>query len=280
MDGKEFIDYLKRRLNLKTDTQLAKHFGVSVATIGNWQKNKITNGKIFNMMQGLEKAAGERRNIEMAVNLFNTLSVDAPLKHSLKEIGITPQTAHNWRRKGLNADKLNGLFKKIRMASIKSANSEAIKPICEFVDIDRVEAPRSEKWQVLGGEKSATDYFEGLIEELKEVRGIYVFYDSRGRALYVGKAVKQSVWAEMNSAYNRSRDAQNVYRVYHPKRNHNFSPQYEKMRRVQEYNVTLSEMARYFSVYEVSTGMTGNLEALLIRAFANDLLNVRMERFS
>ena len=38
-------------------------------------------------------------------------------------------------------------------------------------------------------------------------------------------------------------------------------------------------MACYFSAYEVELGMIAAVEALLIRAFANDLLNARMETF-
>ena len=37
-------------------------------------------------------------------------------------------------------------------------------------------------------------------------------------------------------------------------------------------------MASYFSAYKVDDGMIGDVEALLVRSFANDLLNIRMER--
>ncbi|MNY83646.1 hypothetical protein D3C86_2265510 [compost metagenome] len=42
--------------------------------------------------------------------------------------------------------------------------------------------------------------------------------------------------------------------------------------------VPLHEIAAYVSVYEVADGMIGKVEALIVRAFANDLLNIRMEK--
>ena len=42
----------------------------------------------------------------------------------------------------------------------------------------------------------------------------------------------------------------------------------------------LFDLAAYFSAYEVADGMIEELEALLVRAFANDLLNVKMETFA
>lgn len=39
-------------------------------------------------------------------------------------------------------------------------------------------------------------------------------------------------------------------------------------------------LGRYFSAYNVDSGMIDALEALLVRGFANDLLNVKMETFA
>jgi hypothetical protein len=53
----------------------------------------------------------------------------------------------------------------------------------------------------------------------------------------------------------------------------------EKSRQIIESAVPLHEIAYYFSAYEVEVGMIDELESLLIRSFANDLLNVQMGRF-
>ena len=59
-----------------------------------------------------------------------------------------------------------------------------------------------------------------------------------------------------------------------------FLPTYEKPRQPRKSALKLSELAAYVSVYEVDAAMIDELEALLVRGFANDLLNARMERFA
>jgi hypothetical protein len=98
--------------------------------------------------------------------------------------------------------------------------------------------------------------------------------------LYAGKAKSQSLWAEMNSALNRHRATQTIRRVRHPTRVQQFSPAHQHPRQPLELQLNLSELAYYFSAYEVAPGMIDDLEALLVRGFANDLLNAKMERFA
>ena len=96
----------------------------------------------------------------------------------------------------------------------------------------------------------------------------------------LGKAKQQSLWKEMNLAFNRERETQTVYRVEHPKRRQKFVSAAEKLRQPVSLKVPLYELAAYLSVYRVYPDMIDGVEALVIRAFANDLLNVKMERFS
>ena len=123
-------------------------------------------------------------------------------------------------------------------------------------------------------------YRAGLKESLDNNNGVYVFYDSRGHAIYAGKAVGQSLWKEMNLAFNRERgDLQMIRRVAHPTRNEEYRPAGEVDRQIRDETVLLSELAEYFSAYRVTDGFIGEVESLLVRAFANDLLNKRMEKF-
>ena len=107
----------------------------------------------------------------------------------------------------------------------------------------------------------------------------YIFYDSQGRALYVGRTEKQHLWGEMRNAFNRSREIQKIRTVNHPTRNQPFRTSEEKARQIVERQVKLYDLAHYFSAYEVAESMIPELEAMLVRGFANDLLNQRMERF-
>ena len=93
----------------------------------------------------------------------------------------------------------------------------------------------------------------------------------------MGKAQKQSLWWEMRSAYNRARTGQRIFRVQHNTKG-SFDVDKESCRRVQEVAVPLSELAAYFTAWEVEGPMIPQVEALLMRAFANDTLNLKMEK--
>lgn len=107
-----------------------------------------------------------------------------------------------------------------------------------------------------------------------------MFYDSRGEALYVGKAKEQNLWDEMKSAFNRDRQTQKIRAVNHPYTGTGFKPAYESPRKIELFHMQLADLATYFSAYEVDNDMINNIEALLVRTFANGLLNARMEKFS
>lgn len=117
-------------------------------------------------------------------------------------------------------------------------------------------------------------------EALEKSKGIYIFYDSRGRALYVGKTARQNLWKEIHGALNRSRDVQKIKCVKHPTSRIKFRPTEEKKRPIVPVTQQLHEMAAYLSAYKVADEAIGVFEAALVRSFANDLLNVRMEQFS
>lgn len=87
----------------------------------------------------------------------------------------------------------------------------------------------------------------------------------------------------MKDAFNRNRNkserVQTVVRAIHPTRNKEFLTAEEQHRQLRKTQLELSELAAYFSAYEVDGEMIDELEALLVRGFANDLLNVKMETF-
>ena len=84
----------------------------------------------------------------------------------------------------------------------------------------------------------------------------------------------------MNNAYNRDRgEVQSIKRAYHPKKNVQYKGLEIKKRQIRRESIALYDVAFYLSAYEVPDGLIGKFEALLVRAFANDLLNVRMENF-
>ena len=110
-----------------------------------------------------------------------------------------------------------------------------------------------------------------------EYGGLYIFYDSLGKAIYAGKTeikkkngkvCKNSLWDEMRSAFNRERkSSQIIFRSNNSKTNARITKQY----------YYLYETACYVSAYKVDELAIRDFEALIIRSFPNDLTNVRME---
>lgn len=84
----------------------------------------------------------------------------------------------------------------------------------------------------------------------------------------------------MTASFNSKKDKARLFRVEHSERSSKFTPacdQSRRMRRVSD--LTLADLAAFVTVYEVAEAMIDEVEALLIRTFANDLLNIKMENF-
>lgn len=197
-------------------------------------------------------------------------------------LGITVTTLCNWKNRDedLSALQVASALAKSQSAAVRKSQLETIQPIVELYPIDKCESRRQASWVLFNGGTTANLYAQGLRSALNESYGIYIFYDSRGQALYVGKAREQSLWKEMNLAFNRQRALQKIALVRHPERNQEFKPGYEKLRQPKDTQLELWGLARYFSAYHVDRGMIDDLEALMVRGFANTLLNARMETFA
>lgn len=221
--------------------------------------------KAIELIEALSKKLGTTSQTELAAVL-----------------GVTVGTLTNWKNRDEDLSPLQvaSALAKSQTAAVQKVQLETIQPIVEFYRIDRCSTKRNAHWQVLDGGKDGNLYAQGLKAELEDSHGIYIFYDSRGHALYVGKAREQTIWKEMNLAFNRKRDVQNISLVHHPERNQEFKPGYEKLRQPKDTRLELFDLACYFSAYHVHHGMIDDLEALMVRGFANNLLNVRMETFA
>ena len=196
-------------------------------------------------------------------------------------LGMSTMGLNRWDRKKrpLTPLQVANMVKSSREAAVEEANSTFLVPIVEFLRLEIVKSKGGQGRASRIFPSTKRKYFSDLEEILKETHGIYIFYDTRGRALYAGKAKRLSLWREMNNALNRNRTAQSVYRVKHPRNNVRFRSSDEKSRQVRKVDVKLYDLAAYVTIYEVDDAMIDPLEALLVRAFANDLMNVRMEKF-
>jgi hypothetical protein len=160
------------------------------------------------------------------------------------------------------------------------AHSTAVKALVEFYPINRTVVGRNgTSLQVFPTGPDAGRHLTGLCQVLSEAKaGLYIFYDSRGKALYAGQTKKQNIWREMNLAFNRERSAQVMTLVRHPTNDVNFKAAHVKVRQPTSRTLKLHDLAAYFSAFEVVPEMVDDFEALLIRAFPNDMLNYKMEK--
>jgi hypothetical protein len=91
---------------------------------------------------------------------------------------------------------------------------------------------------------------------------VYVFFDSRGQAIYAGKAKRQTLWKEMTAAFNRARDSvQRIKRVRHPKRRVAYRTSDEKARVAME--LRYAQRAR--ATRDLDLGMAGTRKERMAR---------------
>lgn len=199
------------------------------------------------------------------------------------QLGLSLQALHNWKRRPRVTERqVCGLVVKASRAGATNLGTQAIRPIVEFFPIGKAKSTQSNRYELftVSDEGRNHPYRMGLRKELESHHGIYIFFDSRGQAIYAGKARRQKIWKEMKMAFNRGRgDIQKIKRVRQPSRKQAYRTSNEKARQIRDFVVPLYELAAYFSAYEVADNMINELEAMLVRSFANDLLNKRMERF-
>jgi len=196
-----------------------------------------------------------------------------------KFLGITSMALHKWRNgNALTARQIANALVSTREAAVSDAQQQMIKGIVEFFQIDATEIGTKGKYAVFPTGKDAGQHCAGLKKCLEDAKGIYIFYDTRGKALYAGQTQRQNLWKEVNNAFNRERSAQTITLVRHPTNDVVFKPASGKIRQPTDINLKLHDLAAYFSAFEVTGAMVNELEALLVRAFPNDLLNFKMEK--
>lgn len=197
-----------------------------------------------------------------------------------KRLGMSLPSIQLWKRRvKLTPRQLAELVYRTGRAGAKNFQMNAIRPVVEFFPIEKQKSAHGANYQIFDSEDHL--YKNGLKAELDQYYGVYIFFDSRGQAIYAGKARKQKLWKEINLAFNRDRGkVQKIKRVRHPTRQQEYRTSDEKARQIADHVVPLYEIASYFSAYRVLDGMIDDLEALLVRSFANNLLNIKMERFA
>lgn len=168
-----------------------------------------------------------------------------------KALAVTQPTISNWKN-GAEPSKKN-LTKLIEFFRAHHA-ATLVRPLLEFRAIEPVKS--GNEWRF------STDQIS--IDEIKTAlegrHGLYLFYDSSGHAIYLGKT-EASLYVEskqrLKATPNRG--------TYVP---------------IKTTKPQMGQVARYLSAYEVTNvAAVKNLESFMLRAFANDLRNKNGGKF-
>lgn len=186
-------------------------------------------------------------------------------------LGVTPAAISNLRKKEeISSRQSSNYIKRIVGAKKSEILNAAIKPVVEYFPINATQKRSEKRWYFIDEDKN-----DHLLKVLKSNIGIYSFYDSQGKIIYLGKT-KKNLYDEMVQTYNRDFRQYFMYSIHHPREK--FRPNVDgKLHDLTRMSVILADTAIFFSAYVVDSELVDALEAFLIRISANNLINSRME---
>ena len=197
----------------------------------------------------------------------------------------------NWRSKPTSATVLTNILKKVegatRAETKKSQKSDLVRAIVEFHPIFKTQTKEDLLLFATSRGDEQIPFSVGLKKRLESTHsGVYVFYDSSGMPLYIGQvgrsgAKANNLWRQMNVSFNRQGITRGQY-GYAIDFNEQFRTVSDKGSKVSPARIKrrLFEIACSFSAYEITPGMSGTIEALLLRVTGNVLLNDRLENLT
>jgi hypothetical protein len=182
-------------------------------------------------------------------------------------LDVTQGRVSQIRDRKLDAGQIAKFFRKAIKSRRETYSQSYIKIIVELFPIERTPSKQGKRWELF-----LTDQYSNLRDIMGSTAGLYSFYDSRGKILYVGKT-KNNLWDEMKTTYNRKNVNQPTWNVGHnPKKD-----PVGKERKISVKNLPLWNTARYFSCYCVDPLFVDSVEAMFTRMLPNDLMNYRIE---
>jgi hypothetical protein len=172
-----------------------------------------------------------------------------------RRLNVKPAQIQSWENGKLTKLVARNVIRKVKASAV----NRAIAPIIEFHQLNHLHGKKTDTLRKKIDNKSVCD-------ELKLKKGIYTFYDSNGRIIYVGKTEKNNLLSEMDQAFKL-------------KRNKYLRKLVNKKGDFKSHSLTLRDTAEFVSAYEVDSDVIGNIEAFLTRIIPNDVVNQKTERF-
>lgn len=195
-----------------------------------------------------------------------------------KWLGITPSALSQYADE-MTTENVARIVKSAWDQGSAIGSEFGIFPIAEFFPINHSDSKHGKNWEVLPVKSEASNRDNQLRKRLQNTSGIYLFYNSECKVIYIGKTENQSLWSEMKQTFNRKISTYKYNYVYHPDNEKEMSSPLSKNRKIVSYQAYLYDTAYYFSAYAVAQPLINNLEAFLVRALPNDLRNTKKENF-
>ncbi len=195
-----------------------------------------------NAVEVLSEYVAEKNNVDNQSQIANYLGLNQSALSSYKKSNSA----------GANALKniLNHLLSNMQKVTLNSV----INPILEFKRINPEKY--NSKYLLLPNEHSK----DQLKDSLEKKVGVYLFYNSQGQNFYIGKT-ERDLYFEITQQLGRKIE---------------FYSEGIKKNKIHQ-----GDIAHYLTVYEIKPKeLIKDVEALLIRSYANDNTNIKMENFS
>jgi len=252
--GTRFLEAVAQAGNLQTQQQLATALGVTQPTISNWKNGgmpKMSNFlRAFHYFQALGSKQGKMKEVAKLIGAVSLVEGTTNQQKLATAIGVQQATISNWKR-GAAFPTKNNIAKLLRQRS-----KLKIRILTEMFSVRP--KPAGATWNVHADNTKRTH----LRNLLSGKHGIYVFYDSRGVASYVGMALKMDFFSEIEQRLGQAKLRGKHYVD-------NLKP---------KTDLVQGHVACRISAYEVPDSQSIRpLEAFAIRAFMNGLLNRRLE---
>jgi DNA-binding Xre family transcriptional regulator len=191
-----------------------------------------------------------------------------------QKLGFAEATLCQLQEKNLKPITISTIICNTIKATQNELATTGVKAIVEFYPISKCESSHGIKMEFLDKHNTDEKVYSALRAELSMRSGLYIFYNSEGKLLYIGKTKGKtnSLWDEIKSAYNRERVPQILYLT-----RTRLSDSAPFTSKIKNENVFLHDISAYFSAYYVHDSLIDIIEALLIRITPNNNMNDRIE---
>ncbi|WP_299733620.1 helix-turn-helix domain-containing protein [uncultured Endozoicomonas sp.] len=278
MKKNKIHEKLNEIFKVKTDTEMARMLGVSQPTISNWKSKGFDEKIITKIIDGVIKVKSGVNKADfknMLQGVFN-VSDDSELS---KSSGIVKKVLKKWNGNdgNLDAAEIASVFYDAKENLVKDSIINSIQPVAEFIKINPGSSVKKKGWNVFVPE--GRNEYEDLRDKLLKSKGIYFFYNSEGKIIYVGKTSENNLWSEINQRYNGERESHKMYSSDQEIGINLLFDSIDNPIKIVNKKIKLREVAAYFSAYELNQHLIHNLEAMLTRALPNNLINIKAEKF-